>query len=119
MPKFGDLAECQACGNEIKWIGPYWQHTTCSPRHPGKPKTVREPPVKAMTPEFQEVLRNDTLVAALWHLGVPLEDMVVQMAKRHEKLMQQVTESSAALSHQRLQCSKHRIIGDPRGDEDG
>ena len=113
MPKFGDLAECQACGTEIQWIGSYWEHTTCNPRHIGKPKTVREPPAGDVSEAFEEVLRNDTLVAALWQLGVPLDDVVVQMAKRYASLMGQVLAASAALSHRPLGPREHRLIGDP------
>lgn len=37
-PKLGQKATCKACGKEIEYIGPYWRHTTYSPRHPAEPK---------------------------------------------------------------------------------
>jgi hypothetical protein len=119
MPKFGDLAQCQACGNEIKWIGQYWEHTTCNPRHVGRPKVVREPPANEMSPEFQEVLRNDVLVATMWQMGTTTEDMVVKMAERHAELMDQLVNASAFLGSRVPILSEPRLIGTPRGDEDG
>lgn len=33
LPKMGDKSLCKSCGKPIEYIGPYWRHTTCSPRH--------------------------------------------------------------------------------------
>lgn len=35
--KIGDTSLCRSCGKPIEYIGPYWRHTTTSPRHDGIP----------------------------------------------------------------------------------
>ncbi len=43
-PKLGDLAICSMCGNQIMYVGPYWDHQgEHKPRHPATPG---EPPTK-------------------------------------------------------------------------
>jgi hypothetical protein len=37
MPTIGDRSSCQTCGHKIEYVGPYWRHVGCSPRHPGVP----------------------------------------------------------------------------------
>lgn len=37
-PKIGQKSICKMCGKEIEYIGPYWRHTTYSPRHPATPR---------------------------------------------------------------------------------
>lgn len=34
--RVGEKATCY-CGKEIRWAGKWWEHTTSSPRHPGRP----------------------------------------------------------------------------------
>jgi hypothetical protein len=36
--KMGQKAVCKSCGKEIEYVGPYWRHTTYSPRHIAIPK---------------------------------------------------------------------------------
>lgn len=38
MPEMGQKAACELCGKEIEYVGPYWRHTTCSPRHIASPR---------------------------------------------------------------------------------
>lgn len=33
MPKLGSKSTCKDCGKEVEYVGPYWRHTTYSPRH--------------------------------------------------------------------------------------
>lgn len=36
-PELGDTSFCKMCSKPIEYIGPYWRHTTYSPRHPALP----------------------------------------------------------------------------------
>jgi hypothetical protein len=60
-PKVGDQSACASCGNDIVFIGPYWDHVgELKPRHPAWPSVPSEK--SGLTPQEQEVM--DALVSA-------------------------------------------------------
>lgn len=36
-PQMGDKDACRHCGSTIEYVGPYWRHTTWTPRHKAEP----------------------------------------------------------------------------------
>lgn len=55
VPKPGDHASCASCGNDIVFIGTYWDHVgELKPRHPASPQIAD--PASGLTPKEQLVM---------------------------------------------------------------
>lgn len=60
-PKPGAPAVCDQCGNDIVFVGPYWDHVgELKPRHPAFPQKVN--PASGLMPAEQRAM--DALLAA-------------------------------------------------------